>query len=292
MFRCCRVVRAAALAWAAVAAFPADPTFLKRSISAAEVKPGDLSAGSRGASYRPLFGAGDAEARHLKSVARYGELTVEPGGASATVSYPAEEQLYFVLSGTGEVVCDGTRTPIRAHDFLYVPPGSRHEVSNPSKSALRVLVMGFRIPPGAVPPPAKQLMIANADDVPLQVLPGHGPTTQFKLLMGTTESRRDKLAAASQMVSLFLMDFAPGGTNIPHHHESEEEIYFILRGSGEMVAGGGADGNEGRYPAKAGDAWFIRLNATVGFYSGAKPGGEHDQVLAVRSTFPFPQKRQ
>src|SRR5688572_33085907 len=28
--------------------------------------------------------------------------------------------------------------------------------------------------------------------------------------------------SASQMVSLFVMDFAPGGTNIPHHHEMEE----------------------------------------------------------------------
>jgi mannose-6-phosphate isomerase-like protein (cupin superfamily) len=94
------------------------------------------------------------------------------------------------------------------------------------------------------------------------------------------------------MVSLFLMDFAPGGTNIPHHHDMEEEIYYILRGSGEMVAGGGADGNEGRYPARAGDAFFIRLNATVGFYSGARPGGEHDLILAVRSRYPFPPVRE
>jgi mannose-6-phosphate isomerase-like protein (cupin superfamily) len=87
------------------------------------------------------------------------------------------------------------------------------------------------------------------------------------------------------------MDFAPGGTNIPHHHEMEEEIYYVLRGSGEMVAGGGADGNEGRYPAKAGDAYFFRLNTTVGFYSAAKGGDEHDLVLAVRSRFPFSRTR-
>ena len=82
------------------------------------------------------------------------------------------------------------------------------------------------------------------------------------------------------------MEFAPGGTNIPHHHEAEEEIYFVLEGSGDMVAGGGADGNEGRYPAKAGDAYFFRLNTTVGFYSGARPGDPKDLVLAIRSTFP------
>ena len=88
------------------------------------------------------------------------------------------------------------------------------------------------------------------------------------------------------MVSLFIMDFAPGGTNIPHHHEMEEEIYYVLRGKGEMVAGGGADGNEGRYPAKEGDAYFIRLNTTVGFYSGSREGEPHDLILAVRSTLP------
>jgi mannose-6-phosphate isomerase-like protein (cupin superfamily) len=134
-------------------------------------------------------------------------------------------------------------------------------------------------------------MLANAEEVTPQKLDSHGPSVEFKLLMGTTESKRDRLAAASQMVSLFIMDFAPGGTNIPHHHEMAEEIYYILRGHGDMVAGGGADGNEGRYTARQGDAFFIRLNATVGFYSGSGAGEEHDQVLAVRSSFPF-QKRE
>lgn len=281
-----------ALFGAAVPLSAADPTFLKRSIADTAPQPDDLAVGAKGASYRPLFGGGDAQARHLRSIARYGELRVEAAGSSALVSYPAEEQIYFILSGTGEVTCDDKRVPVKVNDFLYLPPGSRHGVVNSSSGPLRLLVMGFRIPKGAMPAPSQQLMIANTADVPLQVLSGHGPTTKFQLLIGTTESKRDKLAAASQMVSLFIMDFAPGGTNIPHHHEMEEEIYFVLKGSGEMVAGGGMDGNEGRHPTKQGDAWFLRLNTTVGFYSGAQPGSEHDQVLAVRSTFPFPARRR
>ena len=39
----------------------------------------------------------------------------------------------------------------------------------------------------------------------------HGPTTQFQLLMGTNESKRDRLAASYQVNSLFIMDFAPAG---------------------------------------------------------------------------------
>lgn len=263
----------------------ADPTFLRRPVGEIDPKPDDLT--SQTASYKPIFGIGDPQADQLKSVARYGELTVAPGGSSAIVSYPAEEQIYFVLAGNGTLLYGEDRAPIRANDFMYLPAGVKHGIANETNAAVRALVMGFRIPPGVRVPPAPRLMLANTDDVPLVPVSGHGQTCLFKLLMGTTESRRDKLAAASRMVSLFIMDFAPGGTNIPHHHEMAEEIYYVLRGHGVMVAGGGADGNEGRYPAKQGDAWFIRLNATVGFYSGATPGGEHDLVLAVRSKYPF-----
>ena len=132
-------------------------------------------------------------------------------------------------------------------------------------------------------------MIANSDDAKLEPVSGHGPTVLFKLLMGQTWSDRDTLASAVQMISLFIMDFSPGGTNIPHHHDTAEEIYYVLRGHGDMVAGGGADGTEGRYPVKEGDAFFFRLNTTVGFYSGSKPGEPHDLILAVRSLYPFPK---
>ena len=88
------------------------------------------------------------------------------------------------------------------------------------------------------------------------------------------------------LTSLFIMEFAPGGTNFPHHHDQEEEIYLVLDGSGEMVAGGGADGIEGRHPARTGDAYFFRLNCTVGF-SSARDTGTKARILAVRSRYPF-----
>lgn len=265
----------------------ADPTFLRRSVEDILPAADDLTTNAKGASYRPIFGMGDAQVKNLKGVARYGQLTVDAGGSSALVQYPAEEQLYFILEGSGTLLYDNDKVPVKKFDFMYLPPGVRHGMANSSTAPLRLLVMGYKIPKGVETARPAKAMIANADDVKLQILGGHGPTAQFKLLMGTTDSTRDKLAAATIMVSLFIMDFAPGGTNIPHHHETEEEIYFVLRGQGEMVAGGGADGNEGRYPAKAGDAYFFRLNTTVGFYSGAKPGQEHDLILAVRSKFPF-----
>jgi len=267
--------------------YPADPTFLHRYLPDIQPKAVDLTTAS--AQYKPLFGVGDADQRQLKGIARYGELIVAPAGASELVSYPAEEQIYYVLEGNGVLLYDGDKIPVKTNDFMYLPVGIKHGMANTSNAPVQVMVMGFKIPPGTVVPPTRKLMIANADNAKLTPVEGHGPTSLFKLLMGQTWSRRDVLPAAIEMVSLFIMDFAPGGTNIPHHHDTAEEIYYILRGHGDMVAGGGADGNEGRYPSKEGDAFFYRLNTTVGFYSGAKPGEPHDLILAVRSLYPFPK---
>ena len=76
---------------------------------------------------------------------------------------------------------------------------------------------------------------------------GHPDSVLYRLLMGDTESKRDRIAAAHVLTSLFVMEFEPGGTNFPHHHETEEEIYIVLSGHGEMVADGGMDGLEGRH---------------------------------------------
>ena len=72
-------------------------------------------------------------------------------------------------------------------------------------------------------------------------------STLYRLLMGDVDSKRDRIAAGRVLTSLFLMEIAPGGTNFPHHHQREEEIYLVLDGHGDMVAGGGIDGVEGRH---------------------------------------------
>src|SRR3546814_6069567 len=108
--------------------------------------------------------------------------------------------------------------------------------------------MGFEIPAGTAITPTTGLNIANADKVKPQPLlqNGHGPSSKYQLLMGTTQSKRDRLATAFQVNSLFIIDFDYGGTNIPHRHKSEEEIYLLLQGDGEMVAGEDGNGKEDR----------------------------------------------
>ena len=264
----------------------ADPIFLRRQVSDVRPQPDDLTANAKQVSYKPLFGVGDKDADLLQGVVRYGELTVAPGGASAIVSYPAEEQMYFIEDGRGTLLYGDDKVSVKKNDFLYLPVGIRHGVANSSDTPVKVIVMGYKIPAGTKVDPTPKLMLATADEVALQVLGSHGPTTQFKLLMGLTSSTRDKLSSAYVMDSLFIMDFAAGGTNIPHNHRSEEEIYLLLRGSGNMVAGLDADRKEVRHAVTAGAAFFFKPGTQVGYYSNAKEGQEHDLILAVRSQLP------
>ena len=261
-----------------------DPTWVHRFLPDIAEKSVDLS--SSNCHYRPIFGEGDSVTRIVRSVARFGEVKLDPGGACRPVAYAREEQIYVILEGTGVLHYGGDSVPVRKNDFMYLPPGITHTISGSADQPCRLVVMGFKIPPGMILEPPPKLLLANMDEVKEQTVEGHPSSVLYKLLVGDRKSTRDKIAAGYVVTSLFLMDFAPGGTNTPHHHETAEEIYLVLDGHGKIVAGGGTDGVEGFHPAAAGDAYFFRLNCTVGFYNSTEPGATA-HILAVRSRFPF-----
>jgi mannose-6-phosphate isomerase-like protein (cupin superfamily) len=256
-----------------------DPTFLHRRLPDVAIKAMDVSTDT--CTYKPLFGAGDPVTGIVRGVARFGEITVAPGGACKPVSYAAEEQAYVILDGKGALRYGESTSEVKRNDFMYLAPGVSHAITNSGTAPVRLIVMGFKVAPGGTPSP--KLQIANIDEIRKQTVGGHPDSVVYQLMMGDTTSKRDRIAAGRRITSLFLMEFQPGGTNFPHHHDSEEEIYLLLDGQGQMVAGGGMDGVEGRFPATPGDAYFFRLNCTVGFYN-SNSGPAH--ILAIRSLYP------
>ena len=238
--------------------------------------------------YKPIFGEGDSDNRILRSVARFGEVSLDARGSCQSTLYDREEEIYFVLEGNCVLQYGGQNYTLRANSFTYVPPGISHAMANTSEAKSRVLVMGFKVPQKVpISTPSPNPKIVDLDDVKEETVDGHPNSVLYKLLLGPRTGKRDAIDDAYVVTSLFWMDFAPGGTNFPHHHETAEEIYLVLEGQGEMVAGSGMDGIEGRYPAQPGDAYYFRPNCTVGFYNTDKPGAKA-YILAVRSRIPLP----
>ena len=262
-----------------------DATWLHRYLPSLSETKTDLSSGT--CHYKPIFGAGDTDNRILRSVSRFAEVSVDAQGKCQDVLYDREEEIDFVLQGTGTLQYGDETHPLRANDFVYLAPGVRHLIANNSSQEFRVLVMGFKIPSrSALSASSQHPRIINLNDVKEETVEGHPTSVLYKLLVGPRSGKRDAIDEAYVVTSFFWMNFEPGGTNLPHHHETAEEIYLVVEGQGEMVAGSGIDGVEGRYPAKAGDAYYFRPNCTVGFYNQNKPGAKA-YILAVRSRIPL-----
>jgi mannose-6-phosphate isomerase-like protein (cupin superfamily) len=262
-----------------------DPTWLHRYVP--ELPETKVGLTSPTCHYRAVVGEGDQQSRSLQSVTRFGEVTLDPRGRCETVSYERQEEIYFVVEGGGTLHYEDQVQALRMHDFTYLPPGAKHSLSNNTEQPLRVLVMGFKIPSSiSIAAAAPHPKVANLEESKEETVSGHPNSVLYKLLIGLRSGKRDLIDQAYVMDSFFWMDFAPGGTNWPHHHEAAEEIYLVIDGEGEMVAGSGTDGVEGRYPAKPGDAYYFRPNCTVGFYNQNKPGAKA-YILAVRARVPL-----
>ncbi|MGB7729740.1 MAG: cupin domain-containing protein [Candidatus Acidiferrum sp.] len=263
-----------------------EPTWLHRDVTALPERQIDLS--SESCHYTPIFGEGDADSKVPKSVVRFGKLTVAPHGNCRTVEYPREEELYFILGGAGMLHYGEQTHRLAQNDFTYVPPTVRHSIYNSSSEPLQLVITTVRIPEDTPLLPPQELAVSNLAELKEETVEGHPNSVLYKLLIGPRTAKRDRINATYTVADFFLMDFAPGGTNFPHHHEVAEEIYLVLDGEGQMAAGGGIDGIEGLHPAKAGDAYYFRQNCTVGFYNQkVSPAKAH--ILAVRVYVPLPK---
>ena len=263
-----------------------EPTWLHRDVATLREHSTDLNSNS--CHYTPIFGEGDSESRFPLSIARVGELMVDPQGVCPAVVYPRQEELYYVLEGRGVLRFEKESHALVASDFTYVAPTVRHSLSNSSQQPLRVIVITVKIPSDTPIAPPGKLVVANLSELREQIVEGHPQSVLYKLLIGPRTATRDRINATYTVADFFLMDFAPAGTNFTHHHETAEEVYLVLDGEGQIAAGGGMDGVEGLHPAKAGDAYYFRPNCTVGFYNQNTPNAKA-HVLAVRAFVPMPK---
>jgi quercetin dioxygenase-like cupin family protein len=64
-----------------------------------------------------------------------------PAAHVAEHAHQVQEQIYYVLEGEGVLTVDGEPRLMRAHDYVYLPPGVRHGFTNTGLESLVFFVV-------------------------------------------------------------------------------------------------------------------------------------------------------
>jgi quercetin dioxygenase-like cupin family protein len=68
-----------------------------------------------------------------------GYVTLEPRGGQVPWHNQEQEEVYFVLEGTGEMCLGDERQTVASGQAVYIPPGIFHQITNISETPLRML---------------------------------------------------------------------------------------------------------------------------------------------------------
>ncbi len=67
-----------------------------------------------------------------------GQTILPPGGQSDCIGHP-EGELFYSLSGTGEILVEGERRTFSPGTAVWVPPMKVHQLLNPGTEEMKVL---------------------------------------------------------------------------------------------------------------------------------------------------------
>lgn len=68
-------------------------------------------------------------------------MTLQPGEEIGEEVHEDHDQFFRIESGSGEVLIDGMRTPIKDDDAVIVPAGARHNVTNTGDQPLTLYTL-------------------------------------------------------------------------------------------------------------------------------------------------------
>jgi quercetin dioxygenase-like cupin family protein len=221
-----------------------------------------------------------------------GVCRLQPGGQLDAHVHSYEEAIY-VLGGRPEVRVDARIYSLRPGDYVFFAVGLVHSWSNPGDEEARWLDVNT---PQALAPDAGRedtFFVADLAPAPAAVEPdprdprtryighyeGTGPQALALAVQGPVRGRAvagmdtallaysgisvkmmvDKTLGA-QLLTMFMVDYEPGGAAQIHDHPFEE-AYFFLEGEIEAEL----DGKP--YSVRAGDVVWTGVGSTHGFFN-------------------------
>lgn len=68
-----------------------------------------------------------------------GNVTLDPDGGQVPWHNQEQEEIYFIIEGTGEMCLGGERQTVTAGQAVYIPPGVFHQLTNIGGARLRMI---------------------------------------------------------------------------------------------------------------------------------------------------------
>lgn len=94
----------------------------------------------------------------------------DPGGSTPTHRHNFAVEMFFILKGEGEAICDGKPIPLRPGDSLLVRPTGIHEIRNTGQG--RLYAICFMVPNEDFSELIRSGIPEQLDEEDLQVLKG------------------------------------------------------------------------------------------------------------------------
>jgi len=94
---------------------------------------------------REVFGDYDKTGAGIKFVH---DDVIEPGASIGEHGHEGDEEIYYILEGTGEMTVDGEPVTVQAGDFCLTRSGHRHSLRNTGTRPMRLLVVCANTPAG------------------------------------------------------------------------------------------------------------------------------------------------
>ena len=68
-----------------------------------------------------------------------GNVTLDPTGGQVPWHNQEQEEVYFVIEGTGEMCLGAERRTVAGGQMVYIPPGDFHQLTNTGETPLRMI---------------------------------------------------------------------------------------------------------------------------------------------------------
>ena len=68
-----------------------------------------------------------------------GNVTLEPNGGQVPWHNQDQEEIYFIVEGTGEICLGEERQPIESGQAVYIPPKVFHQLTNTGPTPMRMI---------------------------------------------------------------------------------------------------------------------------------------------------------